>query len=210
MSGEANNKPVTDATENDELQALAEVWQQATIAPPVPDAIRSRIRREERKMRLYALLEWSLAILVGFVGIYLILASEVRDAPWRALLVLVLLVGAMAFSVSNRRGLSAPLEETTQAYLERARLRLVRKRRTLQFAWLLFVAELVILLLWQWLSQFGWLEPIFGQNSTASISLLGIFTLAMAVWSLWYWRRIQRGAQQIDRWQRENKAINEK
>ncbi|MBY6191210.1 hypothetical protein KUV22_12320 [Microbulbifer agarilyticus] len=210
MSGDANNKPVNDTAENDELQALAEVWQQATVAPPVPDVIRNRIRREERKMRLYALLEWGAAIVVGFCGIYLMLTSEVRDAPWRALLVLVLLIGAMAFSVSNRRGLSAPLEETTQAYLERARLRLVRKRRTLQFAWLLFVAELVILALWQWLSQFGWLEPIFGQNSAASIGLLGVFTLAMAAWSLWYWRRIQRSAQQIDCWQRENKAINEK
>ena len=189
---------------DDGLESLAQLWQQAPVAVPVPAVIREQVRRQERRMRLFALLEWAGSIVVGVGGLYLMLNSGLSDAPWRALLVVVLLTLAMAFSVSNRRGLWEPLEESTRGYLDLARLRLVRKRRMLRFAWLLFAAELGIFAVWQWLSRFGWLEPIFVGDSNQAISWILAFALGMGGWSLWYWRQIKGSEQQIARWQREN------
>lgn len=204
MNSENTGKPTNDGNEPDALQALADLWQQAPVAVPVPDIIRTRIRQQERRMRLFALLEWAAAVVVGFGGVYLMLNSAVRDAPWRALLVLALVAWAMAFSVSNRRGTWDPLEESVRGYLDLARLRLVRKRRTLRFAWLLFIAELVIFAVWQWLSRYDWLEPIFVGDGRFAISWIFVFAVLMGIWSLWYWRRISNSEQQIAQWQREN------
>lgn len=210
MNSENTGKPAKDYNEADALQALADLWQQAPVKVPVPDAIRANIRQQERRMRLFALLEWMGAIVVGVGGIYLMLNSSVSDGPWRALLVVALLTWAMAFSVANRRGTWDPLEESVRGYLDLARLRLARKRRMLRFAWLLFIAELGIFAVWQWLSRFGWLEPIFVNDASFTIGWISVFALGMGIWSLWYWRRINRSEQQIAEWQRENIEANEK
>ncbi|MFD1217073.1 hypothetical protein [Microbulbifer celer] len=204
MSNRKTGHPIGGHGENDGLQALADIWQQTPVAVPVPEVIRARIRQQERRMRVFAVLEWAGSIAVGIGGVYLMMNSGMRDAPWRALLVLVLLTLAMAFSVSNRQGVWDPLEESIRGYLDLARLRLVRKRRMLRFAWLLFVAELGIFAVWQWLSQFGWLEPIFVGDGKSAISWILIFALGMATWSVWYWWRIKSCEQQIAEWQNDS------
>ncbi|WP_226703711.1 hypothetical protein [Microbulbifer elongatus] len=210
MSEHENGKPAVAQDAGDGLQELANLWHKAPITLPVPEAIRAQVGKQERRMRLYAWLEWIASIVVGIGGVYLMLRSDVSDAPWRALLVVVLLAWAMAFSVSNRRGVWEPLEESVRGYLDLARLRLVRKRRMLRFTWLFFIAELGIFAVWQWLSRFEWLEPIFEGDGWFAITWISAFALAMSVWSAWYWRRIKSGEQQIEKWQRENIEINEK
>ncbi|WP_231759235.1 DUF2116 family Zn-ribbon domain-containing protein [Microbulbifer elongatus] len=209
MSEQESGKPAIDQGADDGLQELANLWQQAPVAVPVPEAIRVQVRRQERRMRLYAWLEWIASIVIGVGGVYLMLNSEVGDAPWRALLVVLLLAWAMAFSVSNRRGIWEPLEESVRGYLDLARLRLVRKRRMLRFAWLFFIAELGIFAVWQWLSGFGWLEPIFVGDGHFALNWIAVFALAMGAWSLWYSRRIKSSEQQIAEWQQENIAATE-
>ncbi|WP_078082785.1 hypothetical protein [Microbulbifer mangrovi] len=204
MSDYENGKPAVDQKTDDGLQALANLWQQAPVAVPVPEAIRAQVGKQERRMRLYAWFEWIASILVGVGSVYLMLISKVDDAPWRALLVVVLLVWAMAFSVSNRRGVWEPLEESVRGYLDLLRLRLARKRRMLRFAWLFFIAELVILAVWQWMSVYGWLEPVFDGDGRFAFTWISVFALAMGAWSVWYWRQINSGEQQISKWQREN------
>ena len=210
MNNEHGRKPVTEPGEDDGLQDLASLWQQAPVAVPVPEAIREQVRKQELRMHWYAWFEWVASLVVGVGGVYLMLNSEVGDAPWRALLVVVLLAWAMAFSVSNRRGVWEPLEESVRGYLDLARLRLVRKRRMLRFAWLFFLAELGIFAVWQWLSSFGWLEPIFTGDGRFAVTWILVFALAMGAWSVWYWRRINSSEQQIAKWQRENTEATEK
>ncbi|WP_160152182.1 hypothetical protein [Microbulbifer sp. ALW1] len=207
MNSKESGKSAVDQ-DDDGLQALANLWQQAPVAATVPEVIRAQVARQERRIRWYAWFEWIASIVVGVAGVYLMLNSEAGDAPWRALLIVVLLAWAMAFSVSNRRGLWEPLEESVRGYLDLARLRLVRKRRMLRFAWLFFIAELGIFAVWQWMSNYGWLEPIFAGDSKFTISGLLVFTLGMGVWSLWYWRRIKSGERQIAEWQCENQSEN--
>ncbi|MFV8783407.1 hypothetical protein ACNKU7_13410 [Microbulbifer sp. SA54] len=210
MNSEHSRKPAGELGDHDALQDLANLWRQAPVTVPVPDVIRTNIRQQERRMRLFALLEWMGAVVVGVGGIYLMLNSSVSDAPWRALLVVALLTWAMAFSVSNRRGVWDPLEESTRGYLDLARLRLARKRRMLRFAWILFIAELGIFAVWQWLSRFGWLEPIFVGEAIFTVSWVSVFALGMGIWSLWYWRRIKSSEQQIAEWQWEDIETNKK
>lgn len=204
MSNENNGKSKVGRHGDDGLQELANIWQQAPCEMPVPNAIRENIRRQERRIRMTALLEWAGSIAVGIGGVYLTLASEMRDAPWRALLVLVLLTWAMAFSVSNRRGVWDPLEESTRGYLDLARLRLERKRRMLRFTWILLIVELGIFAVWQGVSYFGWLEPIFTKDIGFVIGWLLTFTVGLGIWSVWYSRRIKKSEIQIDTWQQEN------
>ncbi|HEY8568117.1 hypothetical protein [Microbulbifer sp.] len=210
MNSEDAGKPVNPPCDVDELQALAEMWRQTPVAVPVPEVIRTKIRTQERRMRLYALLEWGLSIALCSVGVYLILSGGRSDAPWLGLLLVILTGWAMAFSVSSRRGLWSPLEESTRAYLDLALLRLVHKRRMLRFAWILFIAELGIFALWQWLSRFGWLEPIFAGDATFALSWISAFALGMGIWSAWYWRGIKNSEQQIAKWQRENIQVSAK
>lgn len=210
MSEHENDKSAAAQGADDGLQELAKLWQQAPVTLPVPETIRAQVGKQERRMRLYAWLEWIASIVVGVGGVYLMLSSEVSDAPWRALLVVVLLVWTMAFSVSNRRGVWEPLEESVRGYLDLARLRLARKRRMLRFVWLFFIAELGIFAVWQWLSRFEWLEPIFEGDGRFAITWVSLFALAMSAWSVWYWRRIKADEGQVEKWQRENVEVNEK
>ncbi|WP_299594707.1 hypothetical protein [uncultured Microbulbifer sp.] len=210
MSKRESGQPAADQNADDGLQEFANLWQQAPVTPPVAEAIRAQVGRQERRMRWYAWFEWLASLVVGVGGIYLMLNSEAGDALWRALLVIVLLACAMAFSVSNRRGVWEPLEESVRGYLDLARLRLVRKRRMLRFAWLFFIAELGIFAVWQWLSGYGWLEPIFAGDGRFAATWILVFALAMGGWSIWYWHRIKSGEQQIAKWQRENIEATEK
>jgi len=210
MDKEKNGKPAGEHSGDDGLQDLAKLWQQAPVTVPVPETIRAQVGRQERRMRLYAWSEWIGSIVVGVGGVYLMLTSNAGDALWRALLVVVLLAWAMAFSISNRRGAWEPLEESVRGYLDLARLRLTRKRRMLRFVWLFFVAELAVFVVWQWLSNFGWLEPIFAGDGRFAIGWISLFALAMGSWSVWYWRHIKAEEQQIEKWQRENIEASEK
>ncbi|WP_406828759.1 hypothetical protein [Microbulbifer sp. ARAS458-1] len=209
MNNRAGGGPSADQNAEDGLQDLANLWQQAPVAAPVPEAIRAHVGRQERRMRWYAWFEWGTSLVVGVGGVYLVLRSEAGDALWRALLVVVLLAFAMAFSVVNRRGVWEPLEESVRGYLDLARLRLVRKRRMLIFAWLFFIAELGIFAVWQWLSAYGWLEPVFADSGRFALTWISVFSLAMGIWSFWYWRRIKSSEQQIAKWQQENIAVTE-
>ena len=210
MSEQENGKPAVDQGADDGLQELANLWQQAPVAQPVPEAIRAQVGKQERRMRLYAWLEWIASIVVGVGGLYMMLNSEAGDAPWRALLVVVFLAWAMAFSVSNRRGVWEPLEESVRGYLDLARLRLARKRSMLRFVWLFFIAELGIFAVWQWVSVYGWLEPIFADDGRFALTWISVFALAMGGWSVWYRHRIKTGELQIEKWQRENIEASEK
>ncbi|WP_153039104.1 hypothetical protein [Microbulbifer sp. Q7] len=210
MNNREHSQSGADQSADDGLQELASLWRQSPVEVPVPTAIRAQVVRQERRMRWYAWFEWIASLVVGVGGVYLILHSEAGDAPWRALLVVVLLAWAMAFSVANRRGVWEPLEESVGGYLDLARLRLVRKRRMLRFTWLFFIAELGIFAVWQWLSGYGWLEPIFAGDGRFAMTWITVFALAMGFWSAWYWHRIKSSERQIAKWQRENIEASEK
>jgi hypothetical protein len=62
----------------------------------------------------------------------------------------LLAVGALAFSLWNRRGLWTPATETTAAYLNLAHARLRRRREALRAARWLLAAETAIFLPWIW------------------------------------------------------------
>lgn len=182
---------MNDTTDRD-WQALQELWRAQPAETPVPAEVRRRVKRQERYLRLGAAAEWLVA--VGLCTYAIVIAARdwaPADIFW-ALVVLVLVGWALSFSLTNRRDLYCPPEESTRAYIDLALLRIARKRSAVRFAWLLYAIELAIFLSWELLALWGWLEPILTPASTPTLLAIATVTLVLAGWSLFVWLRSAR------------------
>ncbi|WP_323846449.1 hypothetical protein [Microbulbifer magnicolonia] len=177
---------------DEQWQALENLWREQPAAAPVPDEIRRRVRRQEWRMRIGAALEWLAAIALCTYAILFAATKWDTAGFFWALVVFALVAWAVSFSVANRRGLWCPPEESTQAYIDLALLRIDRNYRAIRFAWLLYAAELAIFAGWELLGKFGLIEPSF-----SFVSLNGLFTILAVTgllggWSLAVWLRSKR------------------
>lgn len=136
-----------------ELRDWMNAWQAAEDAPE-PAAREALLRQVKRRTLGLALLAASEAALTA--GTLALLAWLVRRSPYAVDWALAaglafLALGALAFTVWNRRGVWRAPAETTAALLAFSLARARRRQRGLRAGWWLLAAELALFVPWIWL-----------------------------------------------------------
>ncbi|WP_444943133.1 hypothetical protein ACJJIK_14200 [Microbulbifer sp. ZKSA006] len=173
-------------------QELANVWKQQPVSNEVPAVVLKWVRSQERRMRVMVILEWLIALSGGIYVVEAVLSRNQPDTISRLVFVLSMLALAMVFSVINRRGLWAPLEESTKAYIELGLLRLKRKRREIYFGWFLLLLQVFIIGIWEF-ARFlrGALEPLV-RNPQEAFMLVSSLVVALGLYSFYICRRTEK------------------
>ena len=164
-------------TNERDWDALTRTWQSSRDA--VEARTVSRLVAAERR-RLAATVLGELAIIGAFVTLSW-LAIRGGLAAWETVWLTTLwLFTAVAapFAWWNRRGAWSAMVESV---MEFERRRTARRRRTLRFASVLFVTEVLAVSI-----ELAWFDRFTGQ----AIVLLVAMTVAFAAWMLWMKRRI--------------------
>ncbi|WHI45090.1 hypothetical protein ACJJIW_07355 [Microbulbifer sp. JMSA004] len=171
---------------------LESIWKGQQTSAEIPTTVLNWVRRQERRMRLAVAFEYLLAIAGAIYLLGVILAKNYPDTMYRVAFAIATLVLAIVFSIVNRRGLWAPLEESAKAYVELGLLRLRRKRREVYFSWLFLVLQIFIISMWE-LSRFlrGGVEPLVRNPQEALIVLSGL-VVALALYSFYIYRRTEK------------------
>ncbi|WP_237057355.1 hypothetical protein [Microbulbifer sediminum] len=187
---QANDHPGRDPA--DDWSGLENLWQEQVRPVPAGTEIIRHVRRQERRLRINAGLEWLVAIaLVTFALVRLFSAASTENILL-ATVILLLVVWALNFSITNRRGLMEPHGESVQAYMDLALLRLQRRRRGVRFAWLLYAVEISIFILWELAERFGAIDTGFNLLSPSALVTVLAITAVMVAWSLFVWRQTGR------------------
>ncbi|SDK54554.1 hypothetical protein [Microbulbifer yueqingensis] len=182
----------------DDWSELECLWQEQSPETPAGNEIIQRVRRQERWLRINTVLEWLVAIaLVTFALVRLFSAASTENILL-ATVILLLVIWALNFSISNRRGLQQPQGETVQAYTELALLRLKRRRRGVRFAWLLYFVEVSLFILWELAERFAGLDTGFNLFSPSALLTALVVTVIMVAWSLVVWRQTDREKRVIE------------
>ncbi|WP_413663735.1 hypothetical protein ACG1BZ_22250 [Microbulbifer sp. CNSA002] len=171
---------------------LESIWKGQQTSAEIPTTVLNWVRRQERRMRLAVAFEYLLAIAGAIYLLGVILAKNYPDTMYRVAFAIATLVLAIVFSIVNRRGLWAPLEESAKAYVELGLLRLRRKRREVYFSWLFLILQIFIISMWE-LSRFlrGAAEPLVRNPQEALIVLSGL-VVALALYSFYIYRRTEK------------------
>ena len=159
-----------------DLDSLTRVWQSAGEEPP-PTTLSRLIASERRRLAVTVVGE--LFVVAAFVALsWLALRDGVAawEKVWLTTLWLFTAVAA-PFAWWNRRGAWTSMVESVAEFERR---RTARRRRTLCFGSALFVAEMVVVS-----AQLAW----FDRFSQLSVVLLGLLTVAFALWVVWIKRR---------------------
>ncbi|BBM01513.1 DUF1673 family protein [Microbulbifer sp. GL-2] len=168
---------------------LESLWKEQPVRSEVPNEILSWVRRQERRMRLVLASEWLMWVAIGFFLVKVILDQSLPDAPARLFFAFSMFALGLGFSIVNRRGLWAPLEETAQAYVNLALLRLRRKRREVHFSWLFLLIQLVIINIWHFGSTSLGLEiPVIRNPESFLIFCAGMIAFLSVYSTYIYWR----------------------
>lgn len=147
--GRADGRRPEAARADGELQAWMGAWQSGPgPGPEVRRALQRRVRR--RSLGLKALAAGEVLFAAAMLAFLLRIAAFSRRLPdTLAMLALALLVvGAVGWSLWNRRGLWRPSAETSRAYLALSLARCRRRLRGLRFGWVLLAAEVAVFLPW--------------------------------------------------------------
>ncbi|WP_445359169.1 hypothetical protein [Microbulbifer sp. ANSA005] len=171
---------------------LESIWKGQQTSAEIPTTVLNWVRRQERRMRLAVAFEYLLAIAGAIYLLGVILAKNYPDTMYRVAFAIATLVLAIVFSIVNRRGLWAPLEESAKAYVALGLLRLRRKRREVYFSWLFLILQIFIISMWE-LSRFlrGAAEPLVRNPQEALIVLSGL-VVALALYSFYIYRRTEK------------------
>ncbi|AWF83096.1 hypothetical protein BTJ40_21025 [Microbulbifer sp. A4B17] len=179
---------MTEADSEKQWLELESVWKQQPVSNEVPAEILKWVRRQERRMRMVMIFECSLFLITAIYLTVAIWNKGLPDASARLLLAYSLLAFAVGFSWINRRGLWSPLEETTQAYVDLALLRLKRKRREVHFIWMFLSILVAAIFIWQLVSVNSELvQPLIRKPKAAAlfISLGAGLTFFLSTYVYW-------------------------
>ncbi|QFT56836.1 hypothetical protein [Microbulbifer sp. THAF38] len=177
------------ASSEEQWSELETLWKQQRVSTKVPAAILKWVRRQERRMWMVVTFEWLFAIFVAVYAFNVFLVEGFPDSSLRIILILSMLVIAMVFSLLNRRGLWAPLEESTSAYINLALLRLRRKRREVHFSWIFVFFQLLIIGIWELLSVYTGTVDSLLRNPKAALIGFSVGMMVLAIYSYYiYWR----------------------
>lgn len=158
--------------------SLTRVWQSSRHE--VSAARLSQLVAAERR-RLAATVLGEILMIGAFIALS---AFAIRDglAAWETVWLTTLwLFTALAvpFAWWNRRGAWSAMVESVAEFERR---RTARRSRTLRFAAVLFVTEVVVVSI-----ELTW----FDRFTTLAVALLVAMTIAFSVWGLWMKRRIE-------------------
>lgn len=171
---------------------LTEAWQSLGVATEPVAALRAAVNRDSVRLRWiwWSEVALTLVVLAAFAAALPSLRPAAR--PWWVLAVL-LHVGVVAgFAAWNRRGVWAPVGESTRDYLRLARLRLHRSRRSATFVLVIITVEAAAMLVLR-----SELPLLAGSRApVAGVAVLVGVTLAGAVW---YRQRQARELERLDR-----------
>lgn len=172
---------------------LARQWQETELPEADVNWLQANVRRKRRGLFLANLLD-----AVGTVAVLVFVAWIIGPKPGGEdlgllLAVIVMLAIVWALTLWNRRdGWRTQVDDLRESLawnLERCR----RQRRSIVFAWAVFVAQLVIVAVY--LRLFS--EPASpGQYWNAALLVSG-FSIGMVVWSWLYARRISKEEQRL-------------
>jgi hypothetical protein len=137
-----------------ELSAWMDDWRAEesgpTAAPADIDALLRRVKRRTLGLKLLTAGE-VLLVTAALVYVTVFALHHPHPLDLAAMSSLGLLaVGALLFSLWNRRGLWSPLAETTAAYLALARTRVQRRREALRAGRWLLIGETAVFIPWIW------------------------------------------------------------
>lgn len=187
-----------------EWDFLEGLWQRAPVESTVPVAIRSRVRRQEWRMRIAAAGEWLTAgFFVALVVWRFTVDQSAATALW-GFLVLWFTGWLLSVSVSNRRGLWLPAAETARDYLKLARRRIASQYRSLRIAWFAYAAQLGVLVAWESAYRIGLAPPMFADRWLQGLAALALFTAAFAAWTWMRRRRLARETRALDALEQES------
>lgn len=180
-----------------EMNALVRAWRSAPDRPVAPERLRRHVRR--RRLQILA---WVVAeAVIGVAGIAVLAAVAVASASpiVRGALGLLAAVSAayLAFTWFNWRGSLAAVGESTAAFLDLSRTRLLRIRRAIRFGWGLLAAEGVLLGVFVW-------ERTRGADAPAwPWAFLVVMVASAALGLVWAQRWVAREADVLDDFTRE-------
>ena len=165
-------------------------------SPPVPTDLNQWVARRGRGLRVRAALDYAVSgSLLAFSILWFVTHPTPTFLAWAVGLWAFTLV-ALAFGVWNRRGLWAPPEETPTAYVRLSRERTRRYRLRVRFAWVLLIAEIVFLVLFEKLAA-----PPGGWTAGFLLTYYGLLIAVSAAYVgglLWQGRRGAREARRLD------------
>jgi len=187
-----------------EWDFLEGLWRDVPAMGGVPEELRRRVRREEARLRIYALSEWLLAAIFMIWGVLELVTFTDSAGFLRGFLFVWLTSIALSFSLHTRRGLWVPAAESTRAYLAISRARIDAGWRTIGFAWLLFLFQILLIAGIEIAHRLKLIDATWsGDAMPLSALVVGVFTFALAAWSLLYARVLRRRATALAALRRE-------
>lgn len=173
--------------DHNQWERLENLWQEAPVRAQVPDALRERVTREQRRLWTYAVMEWALAIMLFTWGGYQLAAPDSRLDLLQGGLVVSFTAIAMLLSSLLRRHAWIPKGEDAQSYLALTERRIRLGWLTLRYVWMFFTLEAIVFIGLDVAERSGLIElPL---SSTVFVVLfLAVFALALSAWSVWYAR----------------------
>lgn len=137
------------STSDFEWTVLTRAWSQVG-SEGAAEAIRQRVIRQTRLLQVVLIGE--IVLTVSILAAVAVVVASHRTATALGLGAAALGHSALiwAFTIWNRRGTWRPLAESTRAYLQLARERCLRERRSALFVIWLVAVEALALLAWVW------------------------------------------------------------
>lgn len=172
-------------TNEEEWQSISALWQ--TSHRDVGETSLRRLVAAQRR-GVVAATVGEIAVLGGVLYWSLMVARDgvaVWEAVWLVTLWTFAAVAA-AFAWWNRRGTWSAMGRSVAEY---RRLRAAKHLRSVRFAWVLFVAEIVVVA-----AELAW----FDRFTVSAAVILAALALPLGVWSVWAKRRAARDMELAD------------
>ena len=172
-------------TNEEEWESISALWQ--TSQRDVAETPLRRLIAAQRR-GVVAATVGEIALLGGFLYWSLLVARD-GVATWEAVWLVTLwtfAAVAAAFAWWNRRGTWSAIGRSVAEY---RRLRATKHLRSIRFAWVLFVAEIVVVA-----AELAW----FDRFTVSAAVILAVLALPLGVWSLWAKRRATRDIELAD------------
>jgi hypothetical protein len=166
---------------------IAQLWlDQPVTATDDPQAIRTRVREQGRRMSLALVGEYAVGLLFVCIAAWKLATDKGPDTFVWGFAVLWFTAMALQFTSENRRGLWVPSAESTRDYVMLALARLDRRERALRFTWILYGLQCVFLLAWLPATWFLWPEQAWAliERLPLMIGLLALITTGLVAWTI--------------------------
>ena len=178
-----------------EWTELVEQWNALDESTVHVDALRARIEAERRRMIRSVAMDAVVSVVFAGAAAYALLRFPSAWTRLFAIDVAAMLVATWAFALWNRRGAWRPLGETTESFLQLARLRCRRKIQAIRFGADVLIAQVIAVAAWRvWGPQHA---PFARTELTTALPV--IVVVLFTVWLALSRRRVAQELAELDR-----------